>query len=89
MNQTKNKYGIELIRYVNRLFDNCNETFNQRFTAKQLVKLAEMCSKSDWDILPDKWEENQIIDALLCNKVPNWEMDKDGKVEAKYEIDQS
>lgn len=66
--------GIELVRYAKRLFSDCNETFNQKYTADQLLKIADACSQSRWDIYPDEWEERQIQEAL-CGIIPDWEED--------------
>lgn len=67
----KHKTGIELVRYAARLFDYCNETFNQQYSAEELLKIADACQKSEYDFLPDTWEDRQIKEAI-AGKVPRW-----------------
>ena len=66
------EFGIEALRHATRVFDACNETFNQRFDCEQLMKLYYAHMASDWDILPDAWTAEQINEAIHFRKVPNW-----------------
>jgi len=62
-------YSIEKVRAMVRLFDNCNESFNQRFSVEELAKLHRAYVNCAWDIAPDRWEERQVKEALK-GKVP-------------------
>lgn len=64
--------GIEELRRTVKLFDICNETFNEQFTAEQLLVLYRLHIQSGWDIPPDQWTENQIEAALAMYVVPKW-----------------
>lgn len=66
--------GADLLRLIVRNMGDCRESFNQRFTAFQLVKLGIAHLASGWDLLPDQWEERQIREALR-GKVPRWSND--------------
>ena len=77
--------GIDLIRYAARLFSDCREDFNQRFTTSQLLQLAEACRDSDWDFYPDQWSERQIQEALSHGRAPTWEADQVGDYVPTYD----
>jgi hypothetical protein len=64
--------GIDQLRFAVKLFANCNETFNQRFTAEELLTLWRMYRECGWDIPPDDWKHRQICEALDRNRVPTW-----------------
>ena len=64
--------GMELIRCAQRLFDNGSETFADKFDAVQLLKIAQGWKACEWDIHPDKWEEQQISDLLVYDEIPQW-----------------
>jgi hypothetical protein len=68
--------GIEEMRRAVALFGNCNESFNQRFTAEELVTPYRAYKASEWDITPDKWTETQVWEALNQGFVPVWEDDE-------------
>ncbi len=68
---SKEYSGIELLRYSVRLLDSCLETFNQKYSAEELLKIAEMMQKSEWDIYPDAWTARQVKEALK-GVVPQW-----------------
>jgi hypothetical protein len=65
--------GIDQLRFAVRLFDNCNETFNQQFTAEELLTLWRMYRECGWDIPPDDWAPRQIREALEKNIVPQFQ----------------
>ncbi len=71
--------GIDELRRAVRLFDRCNESFNTTFAADELLLVADALRRSEWDILPDQWEERQIELALL-GIVPTWEDTASGPV---------
>lgn len=56
--------GAEELRLIVRNMDNCNESFNDRFTAEELIKIGRAWLASEWDISPDEWHEEQVQDAL-------------------------
>ena len=56
--------GIEALRQAVNLFSNCTESFNEQFTAAELMKLYEAYTRSEWDIPPDQWTPEEIEDAL-------------------------
>ena len=56
--------GIEALRQAVNLFSNCTESFNERWTPAELLALFEAYARSDWDIPPDQWTEEEIADAL-------------------------
>jgi hypothetical protein len=70
---TPKLHGIDELRRAVRLFDNCNETFNQQFSPADLLLLADACVRSGWDFIftPDQWDERQIAEALK-GTAPNW-----------------
>jgi hypothetical protein len=65
--------GIDQLRSAVRLFDNCNESFNQRFTGEELLTLWRMYRECGWDIPPDDWAPRQIEEALEHNAPPRWD----------------
>ncbi len=64
--------GIDELRKAVRVLGGMNETFNQRFSAEELLKLCRACWASEWDITPDRWTEDQV-QAALKGEVPRWE----------------
>lgn len=68
--------GIETLRRAVNLFSNCNDTFNETWTAAQLVAIYEAFQGSDWDITPDRWTERQINEALE-GRAPTWDDDQE------------
>ena len=68
--------GINELRFAVRLFNDCKESFNERFAPGQLVTLARCYQASDWDYYPDQWTERQVEEALQ-GFVPDWERDDD------------
>lgn len=75
--------GIELVRYAVHLLDQCNESFNQRWSESQLLSIAKACQESKWDIYPDRWTERQVQECVQFGMTPQWE-DKDGNPVPKY-----
>ncbi len=56
--------GIEELRKAVNVFDNCRESFNDRFTMTQLITLWRALHLCEWDITPDEWSERQVNEAL-------------------------
>lgn len=55
---------IEELRHMVRNFNNCRESFNERFTIEQLITIHRAWMASGWDIYPDAWEPEQVEEAL-------------------------
>ena len=45
------------------------------------MKIAQAYIACEWDFHPDQWEEQQIIDLLVYDKIPEW----DDEEEPKYD----
>lgn len=56
--------GIEELRNVVDTFNECNETFNCRFSAEQLITLWRAWRAGEWLIYPDRWTRMQVWGAL-------------------------
>jgi hypothetical protein len=66
------RFGIDELRAARNIFSHCSETFNQRFTAEQLIAIARASHASEWDTIPDTWTEEQIA-AALRGVAPAWD----------------
>lgn len=75
-----NRTGIALVRYAVNLFSYCNESFNENYSAVELLKIADACQKSSWDIAPDHWDERQISECINLGAVPDWKENDNGKL---------
>lgn len=64
--------GMGRLRYAVRLFDSCNESFNDAFTEHELLQLSQMFCVCGWDIPPDAWTERQLEEAL-AGIAPKWD----------------
>lgn len=62
--------GIEKLRRAVTLFSNCTETFNERWTADELLKIYAAYHASGWDITPDQWSDDQLMAALRAVVLP-------------------
>lgn len=69
------RLGIEAMREAVRMFGDCNESFNERFTIEQLMMIFDMQRKSGWTFYPDQWTERQVREALQ-GKTPRWSDDE-------------
>jgi hypothetical protein len=58
-------YGIDKLREMVRFFNNTTESFNQQFTIRQLVGIYEAYKRSEYDITPDRWTQDNIRLALI------------------------
>lgn len=56
--------GPRLLRTIVREMDDSRESFNQLWSATQLVKIYEMHLRSEWEFPPDRWTERQVREAL-------------------------
>lgn len=66
--------GATLLRLIVRNLGDCRESFLDRFTAIELVKIGLCHLACGWDKPPDQWEEKQVEQALR-GKVPRWDSD--------------
>jgi hypothetical protein len=65
--------GIEELRHLVEIFNACNETFNDPFTAEELIRLYRVHLASGWDFYPDQWDERQVRDAIDHGIAPRWD----------------
>ena len=56
--------AIEMLRQLVKYFDGQNETFNQRWTVEELVKLDTAADACAWTYDLDQWPEEAIQEAL-------------------------
>jgi hypothetical protein len=66
------RLGCDLLRLVVRNMDSDSETFNQRFTAEQLLQIGRMHLDSEWELPPSHWAPRQVREALR-GIVPTWD----------------
>lgn len=67
-----NEYtGAEDLRAVVNVLNACVESFNDRYTAEELLTIVRMLRAAEWDILPDRWTRRQVKRALR-GIVPTW-----------------
>lgn len=78
-----NRKGIELLRYAVKLLDSNKEGVNLRFSAEELLRIADCTQKATWDIWPDQWSERQLQECIQFGIVPQWEL-VDGIPTPKY-----
>jgi len=71
MTTTRKLYGIDELRRAVNIFSHCNETFNQSYSAAELLCLADAQMRSGWDFCPDEWNERQVQEALQ-GTAPQW-----------------
>lgn len=64
--------GAEELRRVVSVLNNVRESFNDMFTAEQLLQLVRMMLASGWDIYPDEWHWDQVH-AALDGYAPQWD----------------
>lgn len=68
------KNSIDALRGAVNLFDHCNESFNLKYTADELLKIYFMHCFADDDYFPDQWTEKQVKQALKGH-IPKWDQD--------------
>ena len=79
----KTREGIELLRYAVKLLDDCREDFNTRYSAAELLRMAEAMPRLEWDMWPDQWDQRQIREFLEGGHIPDWCYGRNSLV-AKY-----
>jgi hypothetical protein len=59
-------FGIDEIRGARNVFACCNETFNQRYSAEELLKIYRfMTQHKELSDTPDEWDNRHLAWALL------------------------
>lgn len=58
------RLGIEELRLALLLFDDTSETFNQRFSAAELLLIFRAHRRGEWDYYPDQWTAEELAKAL-------------------------
>ena len=71
--------AIENLRDMVRAFDTLNESFNDRFTLPELVRIWDAWQQCGWDIYPDGWTDKQVREAIR-GIAPDW-------IETRFTID--
>lgn len=61
---SERRTGIEQLRKAVNLFNNTREGFNERFSAHELISIAQAYTRSEWDITPDQWTTEELQDAI-------------------------
>jgi hypothetical protein len=56
--------GIEELRRAVRTLDRCRESWNETFTAAELLLLVQAVAACEWDIFPDQLTEADVARAL-------------------------
>lgn len=64
--------GIEELRLTVNVCSWMKESFNDRYSAAQLVAICIAHSKCEWDYLPDTWTTRQVKEAIK-GIVPRWD----------------
>ena len=77
--------GIELLRYAVHMLDSSREGVNQRFTAPQLLRIADAVQRCEWDMYPDQWSEQQLQDCIQFGIIPKWKYDEKGNLVPVYD----
>lgn len=74
-----NRKGIELLRYAVHMLSSSKEDVNMRFSAPQLLRIADAVQKCEWDFYPDQWSERQLQECVQFGMTPKWEDKGDGR----------
>lgn len=64
--------GIAQLRAAVVALGHVRESFLQRFSAAELLKINAAWLASEWDFYPDAWTERQIREALR-GVAPRWD----------------
>ena len=67
------EFGIDILRRAVNFFNYCNESFNQRYSAEDLLKIAKACWLGEWDVFADQLTKQQIEAAIREGKSPKFE----------------
>lgn len=78
-------FGIDALREAVGAFNHCSETFNQKYSAEELLKIHAVWKLIEWDFPPDEWTSYQLSNALK-GVVPSW--DTNGQPKSKPRIEE-
>jgi hypothetical protein len=67
--------AIDAMREMVAAFDQCRESFNERFTLPELVRIWDAWNQCGWTFYPDQWADRQVREALR-GIAPNWGADE-------------
>lgn len=70
--------NVEELRRAVRVIDGMRESFNQEYTAPELLRLAKVCWMGEWDVTPDDWTGQQVGLALSEGRIPHFVETRDG-----------
>lgn len=56
--------GAEELRKALNVINGMRESFNDRYTAAQLITPWRALHACEWDITPDEWSDRQVNEAL-------------------------
>jgi len=73
MRQERTLGGAEDMRAAIGVFNSCRESFNDLFTALELLQLWSVLKRSEWTILPDEWSIEQLAAALKFGEPPRFD----------------
>ena len=65
--------AVECLRFVTHMCNRMPDSFNQRFTIAELVRLWQVSYLCEWDYDPHEWSEDQIADALGDGIIPTFD----------------
>lgn len=82
---TENLSGIELLRFAVNALSYNRESVNERFSATELLNIAECYRACEWDFFPDQWTEDQLLAAAHGRIIPQWDMHAN-PIESKKEL---
>lgn len=66
------------LRRAVRVIDSMRESFNDEYTAHELLRLVKVCWMGEWDVTPDEWTTEQCANALVSGTIPRFEETRDG-----------
>lgn len=64
MKKKEEQSGIDRMRRAVSILNACNETFNQRWTSEELLKIIDVHILGEWDVYPDTWTTEQCTAAI-------------------------
>jgi hypothetical protein len=73
---------VDELRKAVRTIDWMRESFNDKFTAQELLRLITVARECEWDLMPDQWTAAQCAEALAFGTVPRFEERPDGSLHA-------
>lgn len=73
---SRKQTGIEKMRAMVAVFNECRESFNDAWSIAELERLYDLAIASGWLFTPDEWTEAQITDAMRYGIAPAWNRDE-------------